>query len=113
MSIDSNHDPTEPAAAQQLRTYHGFLIGLRYIVLAHLVLGTVLILGFCTQTPWIAVIVIGAIELVVGLYFARDRETVEWPSQVATLVMTTAAESGPHRDLRRGRLDTGGLHPAE
>lgn len=118
MIIDQDHDDglsaAEIAPGQQARTYHGFLIGLRYIVLAHVVLVTVLILGFCTSTPWIGVFVVGAIELAVGLYFARDRETLEWPSQVATLVMTTAAESGEHPRLRaRDRFDSHGLHPAE
>ena len=119
MSIDPDRDELQPAVqtepAQQLRTYHGFLIALRYVVLAHLVLGTVLILGFCTSTPWLAVLVVGAIELAIGLFFARDRATLEWPSQVATSVMTTAAESGQHRARRdrRGGYDIHGMHPAE
>jgi hypothetical protein len=85
-----------PAPAQQLRTYHGFLIALRYVVLAHVAVGAFLILAFCTNVNWLAALVIGVLILAAGLFFARDRSVPGWTSDAATLVMTTSAESGRH-----------------
>jgi hypothetical protein len=112
--VDPEEPPLRPAPPQQLRTYHGFLIALRYIVLAHIVGGTFLILTFCTATPWPGAFVIALVELIIGLWFARDRQTVGAASEMATLVMTTAAESGRHyRPERRADYHGGGMHPAE
>jgi len=102
-------DAGGPRPAQQLRTYHGFLIGIRYVVLAHIVIGSFLILAFCTSTAWMGALAVALVELAVGLFLARDRETVGWPSEMATLVMTTAAESGQHAAARPDQH----AHPAE
>lgn len=110
---DTARPPTAPPK-RQLATYHHFLIAARYVVLAHVVIGTFLIVGFCTRTPWLWVIAISVAELLVGLYFARDRKQVTWTSEFATLFMTTAAEGGRHPSLRTGAPKAGSrpLHPA-
>ena len=79
---------------QQLRTYHGFLIGLRYMVLHLIVVISFLVLAFCTGAGVPGGAFVALILLAVGLYFAKDRKKVTWTSQAATLVMTTAAEAG-------------------
>jgi hypothetical protein len=90
------HDPHSHHvdATQQLRTYHGVLIGIRYVVLHFIVIVSFLVLALATPVGWIGAFVIAAIELAVGLWFAKDRKEVSWPSEFATLFITTSAESG-------------------
>jgi hypothetical protein len=79
---------------QQIRAYHGFMLGLRYIVLALIVSGSFLVLAFCTSAGWGVSAFVALVELIVGLYFAEDRDQVTWPSVFGGLFISTAAESG-------------------
>ncbi len=87
-----------PASAgdirQQQRTYHDVLIGARYVVLATIVVLTVLVLAFCTQASYLTAFVVGLIELVCGLYLAKDRKAPSVMSSVSNLLISTSADSG-------------------
>ena len=95
---DLDEDTHPPVDFQQnLRTYHGVLIGLRYVVLAHIVAGSFLVLTFCTPAGWLGGAVVALIELGVGLALAKDRKAHTWMSDAATLFISTSDESGaPH-----------------
>jgi hypothetical protein len=79
---------------EKLTTYHHLLIALRYVVLAHVVVGSFLVLAFCTSAGIFAAIVIAALELAVGLALAKDRKRPNWMSEAATLFISTSADSG-------------------
>jgi len=90
-----------PTRARVLRekqiTYHHLLIALRYVVLAHIMVGTFLILAFATPAGLLGGFVVAAIELAVGLVLAKDRKQPTWLSEAATLFISTSADSG-HTD---------------
>ena len=79
---------------EKLTTYHHVLIALRYIVLAHIVVGSFLILAFCTPAGILGALVVVAIELAIGLVMAKDRRRPTWLSEFATLFISTSADSG-------------------
>jgi hypothetical protein len=79
---------------EKLTTYHHVLIALRYVVLAHIVVGSFLVLAFCTPAGILGALVVVAIELAVGLALARDRKRPTWLSEFATLFISTSADSG-------------------
>jgi hypothetical protein len=83
-----------PKLADKLTTYHRFLLGARYVVLAFAVILSFLILTFC-GAGFGAGLFVAVVELGVGLYFAKDRKKLSWASEAATLVMSTSAEH-PH-----------------
>ena len=93
-TLTDEQDAGSTDLSQQLRTYHGFLIGIRYVVLAFIVAGSFLILTFCTGAGFWGGLVVAAIVVIAGVYFAKRRTGDSWVSQVATLVMSTEAESG-------------------
>jgi hypothetical protein len=120
----STHEQGLMAIDEQQRTYHRFLIAARYVALTTIVVGTLLIVGYCTSAPWLTAWLVALIELGVGLFMSRDRKRVSWPSKIATLVVSTESEGGDPildqiADERRalisqgvdprtgGRLDTG------
>jgi hypothetical protein len=78
----------------QLRSYHTFMIGLRYVVLATVASVSLLITVFCTALGWSGGLLVTFIELLVGLNFAKERNETSWQSGVAGLMITTEAESG-------------------
>jgi hypothetical protein len=78
----------------KLKSYHGFLLSLRYIALASIVVISFLVLTFCTTAGWGAGLFVAAIELAVGLNFAKVRRRLSWQSEVASLFVATAWESG-------------------
>lgn len=82
---------------EQRRTYHAFLIALRYIVLAHIVVGVFFISTLAGGASWLQGLIAALICLALGLYFAKDRRRVGPASKIATLVTSTAADSG-HTD---------------
>ena len=83
-----------PKLADKLTTYHHFLVGARYVVLAFAVVLSFLLLTFCGGGLG-AGLFVAVVELALGLYFARDRKQLSWVSEAATLVMSTSAEH-PH-----------------
>jgi hypothetical protein len=96
------HHPYAPNVIDQsLRTYHGVLVGLRYVVLAFIVTASFLILAFCTPAGLLGGGVVALIALGVGLALARDRERPTWLSEFATLFITTSAESGHGQETDR------------
>jgi hypothetical protein len=97
MSSAHVSDPKPTAnISQNLRTYHGVLIGLRYVVLALVVVGSFLILAFCTQASYLTAAVIALIELACGLALAKDRKAPNWMSEASTLFISTSVDSGDH-----------------
>ena len=88
--------------SEQRRTYHAFLIVARYVVLAHIVVGSFFVLTLAGGASWLQGLVVALICLVVGLYFAKDRDHMSRASEVATLFTSTAADSG-HTD-EAGRM---------
>jgi hypothetical protein len=89
-------NPSRPSAdiRQQLRTYHHVLIALRYVVLAHIVVGSFLILAFCTPAGVLGGGFIALVELACGLVLAKDRNHQTWLSEAATLFVSTSVDSG-------------------
>jgi hypothetical protein len=81
-------------AVQHLRTYNGFLVGMRFVVAHAVVVLSFLILAFCTGAGIWGGAFVALVLLVAGVYFAKDRRRIGWASEVGTLVMTTAYESG-------------------
>ena len=79
---------------QQIRTYHSFMVGLRYIMLALIVSITFLILAYGSDAGWGVGLFVAIVELAVGLYFAADRDKIGWSSVFGGLFISTAAESG-------------------
>jgi hypothetical protein len=88
------HPYTANVIDQSLRTYHGVLVGLRYVVLHFIVVASFLTLAFCTPAGLLGGGVVAAIELWLGLILAKDRKQPTWLSEFATLFITTSAESG-------------------
>jgi len=84
-------------ATEQRRTYHAFLIALRYIVLATVVVVSFFTLPLAGGASWLQALAVALICLAVGLYFAKDRRKMSRASEVATLFISTAADSG-HTD---------------
>ncbi|HWE46098.1 MAG TPA: hypothetical protein VG407_08715 [Caulobacteraceae bacterium] len=84
----------EPPIREKLGTYHHFLIAARYIVLAHVVVGTFLVMAFASQATVFSAFVVALIELIIGLYVAKERKPGNWVSGAATLLMDTSADSG-------------------
>jgi hypothetical protein len=109
----TNEIPSEPQrhgemdVSRQLRTYHGFLIGPRYVVLAHIAAGSFIVLSFFTSAGVGVGLFVAFVELVIGLYFAKDRRQVSWQSKVASLIVTTTAESGDYSIEGRLATDVG------
>ena len=79
---------------QQIRAYHGFMVGMRYVVVVLIVTTTFLTLAYASDAGLGSALFVAAVELAVGLYFARDRDQVGWPSVFGGLFISTAAESG-------------------
>ncbi len=80
--------------------FHRFLVSMRYIVLACVVMISFLVIAFCGGN-WATAIVVAVIELAVGLYFARDRKRVTWASEAGALFTSTAAEEEEALAVRR------------
>lgn len=85
-------DPEQQFLVSKARTYHHVLIAIRYVVLAHIVVGTFLVLAFCTRAGFWGGLFAALIELWIGLYFAKDGHRHAWPSEVATLFISTGGE---------------------
>lgn len=79
---------------QQLVTYHHVLIVLRYVVLAHIVVASFLILAFCTPAGVLGGGFIALVELACGLTLAKDRKRPTWLSEASTLFISTSVDSG-------------------
>jgi hypothetical protein len=95
MVVETHHrDHPVQDVGQQLRTYHGVLMGLRYVVLHFMVIASFLVLAFCTGAGFWGAAFVALIILFVGLYLARDRKGATWPSQFGALFISTSAESG-------------------
>ena len=78
MSI--THEPQgSPPVIEHAASYHHFVIAMRYIVLALAVTITFLLMVFGFGTSWLGAALVAAVELAVGLYFARDRHTQSEP----------------------------------
>lgn len=74
--MSATHQPHgSPPVVEHERSYHHFLIALRYIVLALAVVITFLLVWFGFGAGWIAGALIALVELAIGLYFAYDRHT--------------------------------------
>ena len=69
----SHHLHNSPPVIEHERSYHHFLIALRYIVLALAVVTTFLLVWFGFGAGWFAAVGVTAPILAVGLYFAYDR----------------------------------------
>lgn len=70
------------------------MIGLRYVALTTVVSVTFLIITFCTAAGLGAGLFIAAVEMALGLYFAKDRKGSSWQADLADLIITTEVESG-------------------
>jgi hypothetical protein len=93
-AASSVHHSNHQDVSQQLRTYHGFLVGLRYVVLNFMVIASFLVLAFATGAGFWGAAFVALIVLMVGLYFARDHKGLKWPSEFGALFISTSAESG-------------------
>jgi hypothetical protein len=80
--------------SEQLKTYHSFMIVLRYIVLTTVVSISLLTILFCTSLGWGGGICVAIVELAIGIYFAKERKGNSWQTQVAELIASTEGESG-------------------
>jgi hypothetical protein len=104
-TLQDHHAPMD--LTQSLRTYHGFLVALRYVVLAHIVVASFLLLAFAGPLSIGGALFVGLIELIVGLYFARDRKKVGWQSTFSSLFISTGADSAHEvEDLAAERAAT-------
>ena len=90
----ADHHHARQDVTQQLRTYHGVLLGLRYVVLNFIVIASFLILAFCTGAGFWGGAAVALVFLLVGLWFAKDRHGPTVASQVGALFISTSAESG-------------------
>ena len=95
-TTDAPFIPGAMDAQEQLRTYHGFNLSLRYITLAVVVVLSLLVVGLCAPGGWSAGLLVAAVELAIGLYFARDRTGTTWQGEVAGLLVSTDMDSGLH-----------------
>ena len=95
-TTDAPFIPGAMDAQEQLRTYHGFNLSLRYITLAVVVVLSLLVVGLCAPGGWSAGLLVAAVELAVGLYFARNRAGTTWQGEVAGLLVSTDMDSGLH-----------------
>jgi hypothetical protein len=93
-AVHAEHHHAQQDVSQQLRTYHGVLLGLRYVVLNFIVIASFLVLAFCTGAGFWGGAFVALAALLVGLYFAKDRHGPTLPSQVGALFISTSAESG-------------------
>ena len=96
MAQERQHDSMDVArdVTAKLGTYHGFLVAMRWVGLAIIVVLSFLILSFCgAGLGW--GIGVTVIELAIGLYLVRDRERPDWTSEFGALFMSTSAEH-PH-----------------
>jgi hypothetical protein len=106
--------PTTPLAPQPFppaevraheRTYHRFLELVRYAVLAHLVVGSFIVLAFFTSAGWGPALFVAAVILALGVYLNRQLDHGGPAVQVANLVMTTVEEED-HADRIVERAET-------
>jgi hypothetical protein len=112
--------PTTPLAPQPFppaevraheRTYHRFLELVRYAVLAHLVVGSFIVLAFFTGAGWGSALVVAAVILALGVYLIRQLDQGGPAVKVANLVMTTVEEED-HADRIMERAETEPPHAA-
>ncbi len=92
----NNHHKSLIAAeiSEQARTYHGLTISTRYIALAMAAALSFLILTYCTAAGAGAGLCVMALEVAVGLYFAKDRPRGSWQAEAVSVFVTTDIESG-------------------
>ena len=93
MHATAEHHPPQDVS-QQLRTYHGVLLGLRYVVLNFIVIASFLILAFATGAGFWGGAFVALVILAFGLWIAHDRKTPGWLSEFGALFISTSAESG-------------------
>lgn len=96
MASVAHGPPGPPELLEHERSYHGFLMGARWVAMLTVVALSFLILAFSTNAGFFGALVVAAIELVVGVWLVRDRPQPTWVSNAATLFMTTSVESGDH-----------------
>jgi hypothetical protein len=110
LAAHARHISNHQDVSQQLRTYHGFLLGLRYVVMHFIVIASFLILAFCTGAGFWGGAAAALVALLIGLYFARDRKRVTWASEFGALFISTSAESG--HEIEDMVIEDGGSIPA-
>ena len=110
LAAHARHYGNHQDVSQQLRTYHGFMIGLRYVVLHFIVIASFLVLAFCTGAGFWGAAFVALVALLVGLYFATDRKQVTWASEFGALFISTSAESG--HEIEDMVLEDGGSIPS-
>jgi hypothetical protein len=93
-AVHAGRDHPVQDVSQQLKTYRGFLMGLRYVVLNFMVVASFLILAFCTGAGFWGGAFVAFVVLAIGLFFARDRKKLSWESEFGALFISTSAESG-------------------
>jgi hypothetical protein len=94
--IETRSPHATPAeVASHVKTYHGFMVGLRYVVLAHIVAGVFALTTFFSGGGWFLGIPATIVVLAIGLWFAKDRKQVTAASKLATLLVSTAADEDP------------------
>lgn len=90
----ANHPhPTEEVRTHE-RTYHRFLVLVRYGVLAHLAAGTFIVLGFFTNVGLWAAVLVGGLILLLGIPAIRNIERPTPSTRALNLTMTTVVEEG-------------------
>jgi hypothetical protein len=79
---------------EKRRSYTQFTNLLHYFALGMLVIASLLILALCTTAGWTASLFVAAIELTLGIYFAKRRLGGSWQAEIANVVVATEIESG-------------------
>lgn len=96
MASAAHSPPGPPELLEHERSYHGFLMGARWVAMLTAVALSFLILAFSTKAGFFGAAFVAAVLLVGGVWLVRDRPQPNWVSNAATLFMTTSVESGDH-----------------